>query len=267
MPMTVLDTRPAHDFLAARLPDSVNIPVDELAARVHELPAGGVPIALTDRDPARAAVAATFLRERGHPVDVLPFDVAALTAAGTTRSRLWQPNPFLVDALSAIASREPDVAAGRTAVDIACGTGRDAVYLALSGFDVTAVDHLPDALTRAADLAARYGVSLRTVVHDIERVDDLPPGGGPYDLACVFRYLHRPLWPALRDAVRPGGYVAYETFHDRNLKTGRSPRNPDHLLRTGELADAFAGFEILIAADAVERDGRYFSHILARRPA
>jgi SAM-dependent methyltransferase len=225
-----------------------------------------VPIALTDRDPARTAAAATFLRERGHPVEVLPFDPAALSASGPSRARLWQPNPFLIDALAVIDSRDPGVA-GRTAIDIACGTGRDAVYLALSGYDVTAVDHLPDALSRAADLAARYHVPLRTIRHDLERTHDLPPGGGPYDLACVFRYLHRPLWPALRDAVRPSGYVVYETFHERNLETGRSPRNPDHLLRTGELGAAFAGFEILLVADAVERDGRFFSHLLARRPA
>jgi hypothetical protein len=75
------------------------------------------------------------------------------------------------------------------------------------------------------------------------------------------------LFSALREAVRPGGYVVYETFHERNMETGRSPRNPNHLLRTGELAGAFAGFQILIGADAVEREGRFFSRILARRPA
>lgn len=261
---TVLDTRPTPEFLAARLADSVNIPAEELSSRVHELPVGGVPITITDRDPARAASAADFLRDRGHPVTILPFDPATFTTAGPSRSRLWQPNPFLIEALAAIASRGPAAARG-SAVDVACGTGRDAVYLALAGYDVMAIDHLPDALTRVADLAGRYDVRLCTLVHDLERAHDIPPG--PYDLACVFRYLHRPLWPALRAAVRPGGYVVYETFHEKNLETGRSPRSPDHLLRTGELANAFAGYDILIAADAIERDGRFFSHILARRPA
>jgi SAM-dependent methyltransferase len=231
---------------------------------VHELPAGGVVVAVMDRDPGRAAAAAEFLRGRGHPVAVRPYAAAELTAAGPSRARLWQPNKFLTEAIAVIASREPRVPGGRTAVDVACGTGRDAVYLALVGYDVTAIDHLPDAVSRAADLAGRYAVSVRPVVHDLERDNSIPPG--PYDLACVFRYLHRPLWPALRDAVRPGGYVVYETFHERNLETGRSPRSPNHLLRTGELVGAFAGFEVLIAADAVEREGRFFSHILARRP-
>lgn len=262
---TVLDTRPRSEFLAGRLADSVNIPVEEMAARVHELPAGGVAIAVMDREAVRAGAAAEFLRGRGHPVEVRPYAAAELTAAGPSRARLWQPNQFLVEAIAVIASRELGIAGGRTAVDVACGTGRDAVYLALAGYDVTAIDHLPDAVSRAADLAGRYGVSVRPVVHDLERDNTIPPGP-PYDMACVFRYLHRPLWPALREAVRPGGYVVYETFHERNLETGRSPRSPNHLLRTGELVAAFAGFEVLVAADAVEREGRFFSRILARRP-
>jgi len=48
---------------------------------------------------------------------------------------------------------------------------------------------------------------------------------------------------------------------------GGRPSSPEHLLENGELAAAFSGFEILISRDAIERDGRYFSSILARRPA
>jgi hypothetical protein len=133
----------------------------------------------------------------------------------------------------------------------------------VQGYHVLAVDLLPDAIERAADLARRCGVGLRTVAIDIERGPTLPPGA--FDLVTVFRFLHRPLFPLLRQAVAPGGYVACETFHERNLATGRSPRNPAHLLRTGELTEAFAGFEILIARDEVEREGRYFSSVLARK--
>jgi tellurite methyltransferase len=148
------------------------------------------------------------------------------------------------------------------ALDVACGTGRDAVWLALQGMDVDAIDHLPDALERATSLARRNRVTLNPIEKDIELDPTLPTG---YDLVCVFRYLHRPLWPALRDAVNPGGYIIYETFHTRTCEAGGRPSSPDHLLQTGELSAAFDGFEILIARDATERGGRYFSSLLARK--
>jgi SAM-dependent methyltransferase len=152
----------------------------------------------------------------------------------------------------------------RRALDVACGSGRDAVYLALEGWDVEATDVLPDALGRAEDLARRSGVSIRTFVRDLECQSMLPQSR--YDLVTVFRFLHRGLFPALRDAVASGGFIAYETFHERNRETGRRPCSPQHLLASGELGKAFDGWEILLARDAVEQDGRYYSSLLARKP-
>ena len=149
------------------------------------------------------------------------------------------------------------------ALDVACGSGRDAVYLALNGYEVDAIDILPDALQRANDLASRHRVQIRTIQQDLERQPILP--AGQYDLVVVFRYLQRSLMPALSKALRPGGYLVYETFHERNRQTGAKPANPDHLLKTGELTSSFSELEILIANDAFEQSGRYFSHILARR--
>ena len=256
---TTLDTRASARFLAARLSDAVNIPLEELASRVHELPAAHVAIELFDEDAGRADAATDFLRRRGHPVVRVTAGPEDLVAVGPSRSRLWQPNPYLGEALARIGRPGP----GATAIDVACGTGRDAVFLALSGYDVAAIDHLPDALERATGLARNHGVSIRPVVHDLERENSIPLA--PADLVCVFRYLHRTLFPALRDSVRPGGYLVYETFHVCNLETGRSPRSPNHLLRSGELAAGFNAFDVLDVADAVERDGRFFSHLLARR--
>jgi tellurite methyltransferase len=147
---------------------------------------------------------------------------------------------------------------------VACGSGRDAAYLAVRGFEVEAIDVLPDALSRAEDLARRSGVSIRTRVQDLEREPVLPRDR--YHLLVVFRFLQRSLFPALRDAIRPGGYVVYETFHELNARTGRKPRSPDHLLSDGELARAFEGFDVLIQREAQERDGRFFSSLLARKP-
>jgi hypothetical protein len=107
-------------------------------------------------------------------------------------------------------------------------------------------------------------VRIATRVQDLESEPTLRRDG--YELVSVFRFLERQLFPAIREATAPGGFVIYETFHERNRETGRKPTSTAHLLATGELMRAFEGFEILIARDAVEREGRFYSQLLARRP-
>ena len=258
-----LDVRPEADFLAGHLPGSASIPLEELASRVHELPREQEAIQVVDSDAGRAQRAMTFLRGRGHEISSMDLRADLLTERGPARVRLWRPNEFLLEALSLIGA--PDAGnPARRALDVACGCGRDAVHLATRGYEVEAIDVLPDALARASDLAARSGVRVTTICCDLEKEPSLSEDR--YHLVSVFRFLHRPLLPALARAVAPGGWIVYETFHEKTRRTARRPANPAHLLRTGELQRAFTGFEIAIARDAVERDGRFFSSLVARRP-
>ena len=255
----LIDLRSEAEFLRGHVSGAVNLPWEQLPGRAHELPPKDAALRVAHSDPQRAHDAAEWLRRRGHHVEIVPLDLLQLTETGHGQVRLWQPNLFLVEALERISAPTRQ---GR-ALDVACGSGRDAVYLALAGWNVLAIDILPDALDRARDLARRNGVKIATEQWDLETGATLPPG--KFDLVVVFRYLHRPLFGAMREAVAAGGYIVYETFHGKTLETGRPPRNPGHLLETGELVQAFDGFEILIARDAVERDGRYVSSILARK--
>jgi tellurite methyltransferase len=259
--LPLLDVRFAADFAAGHCPWAASIPLEELAGRTHELPPADQALSVTDAEPARVRAAADFLKRRGHQVILLPFETLTHAEAGPPCVRLWKPNPFLVESLEFI-ERDPS-SPGLRALDVACGTGRDAVHLALHGYDVLAVDLLPDALDRAADLARRNAVRISTVALDVESGPMFPPG--QFNLVTVFRFLHRLLFPLLRNAVAPGGYIVYETFHEQNRMTGRRPNNPAHLLATGELASAFHGFEVIICRDPIERDGRFFSSLLARR--
>ena len=260
----LLDVRVEPEFREKHRPGAASLPLEELPARVHELPPKGEAIAVTDADPFRAEAAAVFLRARGHPIEIAPFDAAELTEAGPARARLWRPSPFLVEALAEIGAPPPGAAAPRRALDLACGSGRDAAFLALAGFEVEAVDVLPDALERAGDLARRTGVRVTTIQRDVERDPTLP--AARYDLVVVFHFLWRDLFAPIRDSVKPGGHIVYETFHAKNRETGLRPFSPAHILEPGELAGAFAGFEIRIFRDGVERGGRYVSSLLARKP-
>ena len=261
----ILDVRREGDFLAGHVAGAANIPLEELSARAHELPPGDASLNVIDADPQRAAQSAEFLRRRGHAVVVGDFSPTAAVERGPSRVRLWRPSAFLVEAMEQIRG-QPDAVPGvaAAALDVACGSGRDAVWLALQGYAVHAIDVLPDALARAEDLARRCGVRIQTALQDVERQPVLPRDR--FALVCVLRFLHRPLFGALRQAVAPGGFIVYETFHERNRQTGLPPRRPEHLLRTGELAQAFDGFDFLVQRDRIERDGRFFSALLARKP-
>lgn len=260
----LIDVREEREFLAGHAAGAANIALEELHDRVHELPVRGMPLRVIDSADSRAMQAADFLRARGHAVTIEAWRTFAAIERGPSKVRLWQPNLFLIESLARIDAL-PKVGPAYRALDIAAGSGRDAVYLALQGYDVLAIDILPDALQKAANLAGRSGVRIQTFCKDLARDPSLPEGS--FAAVTVFRYLQRDLFAAIRHAVAPGGYVIYETFHEQNRATGRRPLNSTHLLRTGELSEAFAGFEILLAGDAVERNGRFFSNLLARRPS
>ena len=126
----------------------------------------------------------------------------------------------------------PLIRPGGVVLDLAAGDGRHTLLLRQSGFPVRAVDRDISALLPLAGM----GCEVQQV--DLETGATWPLGGG-YHGIVVTNYLHRPLLPAIADALAPGGVVIYETFALGNERFGR-PRNPDFLLRPGELLEGFA---------------------------
>lgn len=126
----------------------------------------------------------------------------------------------------------PLIKRGGRVLDLAAGSGRHSRLLLESGFAVCAVDCDISALLPVA----AGGCEVRQI--DLE-TRDAPPLGTGYDGIVVTNYLHRPLLPAIAQALAPGGVLIYETFARGNERFGR-PHNPDFLLRPGELLQAFA---------------------------
>jgi len=124
----------------------------------------------------------------------------------------------------------PLIPPGGRVLDLACGRGRHARFLASRGHAVEAVDRDAAAVAALADAA---GVTTRQA--------DLEGGPWPYygevfEGIVVSRYLHRPLMPNLLAALGPGGILIYETFMVGNERLGK-PENPAFLLRAGELLE------------------------------
>jgi SAM-dependent methyltransferase len=125
----------------------------------------------------------------------------------------------------------PLIKPGGLVLDLAAGTGRHVRLLRDCGFAVCAVDRDTTALMAFAGPCC----AVRRI--DLETDDRWQLGDG-YDGIVVTNYLHRPLLPAIARALAPGGVLIYETFARGNERFGR-PRNPDFLLRPGELLEAF----------------------------
>lgn len=125
------------------------------------------------------------------------------------------------------------------ALDIACGDGRAAIELARRGWEVDAFDVSLEALKRLKECAERLNVRVRFFLADATRY---PLPSGRYDLITVFNFLDRKHLPyAIPAALKPGGFLAYETYTTDALEhPGFRVSNPDFLLQPNELFSLYA---------------------------
>ena len=126
----------------------------------------------------------------------------------------------------------PLIKANGRVLDLACGAGRNARWLAAQGYMAEAVDRDATALQSMHGLA-----NITTKVADLEHAP-WPYGVQQFDAIVVCRYLHRPLLPLLASSLAPQGVLIYETFMQGHEAYGR-PQNPDFLLRPNELLEVF----------------------------
>lgn len=255
----VLDVREPDRFAQGHLAGSGHIPAAELTERRAELPPRDQPVVVVAASAAEARAAVAVLEELGYRqvtffdggIDALP---GGLSDTGPA-TRLWRPSPFLASVIDEIPRG--------CALDVAAGHGREAVFLALHGFDVEAWDHAPEALAKAETLAARNGVTITTREKNLEaRSIEVPEGA--FALVTCFRFLHRPLLPKLERAVAPGGHLVYETFRIGQAKFGR-PKSPKYLFQDGELARTFPSLEV-VRYEEIDAPGAIMARLLARKP-
>lgn len=158
-------------------------------------------------------------------------------------------------------------------LDVAAGSGHNALYLADQGFRVHAIDRNPEAL-RELQLTARERqlALVTTEVVDLES-EPFPYRVFPlarYDVVIVFFYLFRPLFPALLRTLKPGGRLMYETFLIDNYLRYQRPRHPEFCLARGELRTLVSGLHILHYDEGVResKDGQretFTARLLARK--
>ncbi len=172
----------------------------------------------------------------------------------------FTPNSWVADLAERVRPARP----GARALDVACGGGRNALFLARLGYAVDAWDisEVGLALLRAElerRVAAGEALDVRPRRVDLDRAV-LPTA--EYALVLVLFFLDRTLWPRLARALKPGGLLLYETFVDLG-DASRPHVRPEHKLRPGELPAAFATLDV---DEYVEDAEAGTARLLARRP-
>ncbi len=154
------------------------------------------------------------------------------------------------------------------ALDLACGRGRNAVYLAREGFRVEAWDRDAQALEELRSITESLGLTaITTRPVDLEQAPEIPPAS--FDLITVFYYLQRDLASQIVRALKPGGILVYETFLIDNHERFNHPRRREFCLNHNELLSLFGGLRVLAYREGalVPDRGPFTAALVAQRPA
>ena len=150
-----------------------------------------------------------------------------------------------------------------TVLDLACGGGRHGRMFLSHGHRVTFLDCN---ITAIIDLST--SVKAELIEADLEADSGWPLIGRTFDAVIVTNYLWRPILPHIVNTVAPGGLLLYETFASGNEAFGR-PRNPDFLLKAGELLEAMRGQLEVLRYEHLYQEApgpSVIQHIAAFRP-
>jgi tellurite methyltransferase len=184
------------------------------------------------------------------------------------------PDPFLVRAFAEYIL--PLFPQGGSALDLAGGAGRHAIWLAKQGWEVTLIDISETGVEQARQNAGPLASHIHVVVDDLTHFKAAQTHFGTsretssetsfkisFDVVMAFFYLRREIFSEVVTAVRPGGLLVYKTYTRAQAKLPSGPKNPDHLLAPGELLQLAASLNVLHYREEVAEKAT--AELVARR--
>ena len=129
------------------------------------------------------------------------------------------------------------------ALDVACGMGANAVFLARQGLTVDAIDISDVAINSLQSFARANNLSINASKQDVVKT---PIPKSRYDIVFVSHYLQRDLFPLLVSALKVGGLLIYQTFVQETTAHYSGPSNKDFRLAKNELLQLLAGFRLVV---------------------
>jgi len=186
------------------------------------------------------------------------------------------PDPFLLGAFSEYIL--PLFPRGGSALDLAGGAGRHAIWLAKQGWEVTLIDISETGVEQARQNAGTLASHIHVVVDDLTHFkaaqthfDGYKETGcketglkeASFNVVMAFFYLRREIFNEVVAAVRPGGLLVYKTYLKAQAKLPRGPKNSEHMLDPGELLQLAAGLKVLHSREEVAEKAT--AELVARR--
>lgn len=251
-------------YLSVRQPlaGAVYIPPDALEQRAHELPPPHREVLVVSGS-LEAYYALGWLHARGRRARLAdpPRD-----ADPSVRYRLWEPNAWLQEVIESA-----DFVGMRcgtpSALDLGCGSGREAVYLADRGWRVVAVDRLPDALARGRDLQHRYAPDsppIQWVCADLEKQDWQPER--TFALITLFYFFSRTLLQRATAWLEPGGALLVEAFTTTHRAHYGKPASDERVARPDELPMLLSDtMQVVHYSEGWRSNGRHTARLWAKR--
>lgn len=279
----IIDIRTKEEFAKGHIAGSTSLPFDVLPQLLCALPPRDLnkpvklalaasPDQLCPKGGTVAAEAQAIMESSGYAITrtITPED-ALFTDTSPSR-RIWRPNSSLECVIGRIEALAQKDNMPLTALDIACGSGRDAVFLATRGWERTVGMDYQQRLLDCANLLAEYeGCPKGSVV--MQNVDvyklDAEVYRERYTLVHFARFLHRPMLApdtgVIPKLVAPGGFLVCHTF----MEPCKKPGKPQFLLKKNELLDLFRDtfkWEIVEYQETHLFDGRPIQFLCARKP-
>jgi 2-polyprenyl-3-methyl-5-hydroxy-6-metoxy-1,4-benzoquinol methylase len=153
------------------------------------------------------------------------------------------PSLFLAQQISRLS--------GGKALDLAMGSGRNSIFLAMNGYEVDAIDYSSVAVQKLQSYVKDQSLSIAVKKADLTTYQ-IPDA--TYDLIINFNYLERSLIPQIKKGLSQGGMLLFETYTIEQPRYGR-PRNPDYLLKPNELLSSFSDLHIIFYHERVDHSG------------
>ncbi len=144
------------------------------------------------------------------------------------------------------------------ALDLACGRGKDSVFLAQQGFEVISVDGAIEAMRNVSILKQKHSLMIHPIVADLRSFAILPD---TFDLIVMIRYLQRDLFQPIQAGLKSGGHIFIKTFNSNYLKYNPSFK-PEYLLSPLELQTTFSSLETI---DHNQGELETYSYLFARK--
>ncbi|QBZ83150.1 Ubiquinone biosynthesis O-methyltransferase [Hydrogenovibrio crunogenus] len=267
--LSLVDTRSFDAFRESHFKLATHLPWPELKFRLNELPARPAKLQLV-ADEINIQDVQQFLMEKGYEVVWCVSDLQylaviqnlpGLAVSGTESHVLWSPSPLIEEFLTnyvehSFSNTTP------VAIDIGCGGGRDAVYLSMNGWQVIGIDHKEAVIQRAKQLAKCHQQQIEWKNCSVNTAGCLPSQS--VDLVVVIRYLNRALFDTFKTMLKPEGYVVFQTFVE-GVEAFGSPKNPNYILKKGELAKTFEDFHVIVDRIDTLDDGRPVASFIAQK--